>query len=183
MQAIGQAYGLVWTPEGSTLVQMKAKIRKGSGKIYVDGDVDHAFLASMETAFNLFQVATQFDLEKHNLTFDVPGHVDGISAALPMFIALNSAFTKQPVNQNVAFTGALSEEGAVLPVPGIIAKIAACRRANLDTIIFPMENLPELPEFSGVAPWGNLAICPIVRAIEGLIMALPVPMTKATLKK
>lgn len=183
MRAIGQAYGLVWTPEGSNLVQITTKIRKGSGKIFVDGDIDHQFLANMETAYYLFQDNHDFNLEKHNITFDVPGPVDGYSVGLPLFVAMHSALTKQPVNQNVAFTGALSEAGCVLAVPGIIEKMVACRRANLETIVMPMDNMPELPEYSRTAPWGHLAICPIVRALEALVISLPPEVTKAKLKK
>lgn len=182
MRAIGQAFGLVWTTEGSSLIQIKAKIRKGTGKIYVDGDIDHDFLANMETAYHLFEDNNNFNLNKHNITFDVPGPVDGFSCGLAMFVALHSALAKQPINQNVAFTGGLSETGAVLAVPGIIEKLKAARRADLDTIVMPMENMPELPRYADIAPWGNLAICPIVRALEAVVISLPGSLTKANLK-
>ena len=130
MRSIGQAFGLVWTPEGTNLIQITAKIRKGTGKIFIDGDIDHDFLANMEMAYYLFQDNNNFDLAKHNITFDIAGPVDGYSSGLPMFVSLHSALNKRPVNQSVAFTGALSESGKVLAVPGIINKIAACRRAN-----------------------------------------------------
>lgn len=183
MRAIGQAYSLVWTAEGSNLVQITTKIRKGTGKIFVDGDIDHTFLANMEIAYYLFQDNNDFNLEKHNITIDVPGPVNGYNVALPIFVGLHSALTKQPINQNVAFIGALSEDGCVLPVSGIIEKMVSCRRANLETIVMPMENMPELPQYSRTAPWGNLAICPIVRALEAIVISLPPVLTKATLKK
>lgn len=177
MHRIGQAHGLVWTPDGSSLVQIKTIIRKGTGKLAVDGDIGHDFLKGIEIAINLFHDVKKFDMEKVNITFTIPFPIDGVSAGLPLFVSLHSAFTKQPVNQRVAFTGALSNSGAILPVDAIGDKILAAQRGNCESIVFPMDNLSDLPQ----RPWGSLILCPVLNVTDALIVSVPSLSRAATL--
>ncbi len=170
---IGQALGVVWSSDGSHLISIKAKVRKGSGKLYVDGFIGQEFLDTVEMVTDLLADTNEFDILSKNITFHVPCPLDGPSAALPLFLALHSALTKRPINQRLAFTGALSASDEVIAVGGIIDKIAVARRANLDGIVIPIKNLTELPSFSKAAPWGDLFICPISTIAEALALALP----------
>jgi ATP-dependent Lon protease len=171
MRAVGQTNGLVWSPDGANLIQIKTLARKGRGKLLVEGDIGHDFLVALETAVYLLQFNVDIDIEKYNLTIKVPFPIDGPSAALPLFISMYSALTKNAVNQSMALTGALSETGAVLAVGSIIDKLRAVSRANLEAIIFPLENMVELPKHADTAPWGNVVLSPIMRVQEAIVLA------------
>ena len=68
-----------------------------------------------------------------------------------MAIAIYSALTGIPVDNQVAMTGEVSIRGLIKPIGGVIAKIDAARRAGAKKVIIPKEN------------WQN-----IFRKIEGL---------------
>ena len=171
MHKIGQAYGLVWSSEGSSLIQIKTTIRKGSGKLAVNGDIGHDFLLSIEAAINLYHHLYKFDLDAFNITFHIPGPIDGPSAGLALFVSLHSAFTKSPINQRMAFTGAISERGEVLGVDEIDSKLMAAKRGNLESIVFPTANLPELPQ----KEWSPLILCPIINVTDAIVVSVPSP--------
>jgi predicted ATP-dependent protease len=179
MERIGRAYGLAWTPAASRLIQINTIIRKGSGKLWVDGDIDHSFLTCIETVITLFHNLDKLNLEKVNITFQIPGIIDGVSAMLPLFMSLHAAATKAPINQNVAFTGALSSGGEVLPIDEINSKIEACYRAKLDSIVFPMANVQGL----GSKMWGDLVLCPVKNVTEALVVSVPSETNVIKLKR
>jgi ATP-dependent Lon protease len=173
MQKVGQAIGLAWTPSGSHLIQVMAKTKKGTGKIAVSGDIGYSFLESLEVAMNLLVTRFNFCFEKINIEITIPGGLDGPSAGLPLFVAIHSAMTKKPINQNIAFTGALNDEGGVIWVGAIAEKLMAAKRALLHSVIFPMENLAELPQYCDIVPWGNLYLSPVKNVEEALKISLP----------
>ncbi len=182
MQAKGSAVGLIWTSEGSSLIQLKAKVRKGTGKITINGDVDHDFLIAVEIAYNLFNSSSDTNLELCNITLDVPHSKNEPSVALPLFLCLHSAINKTPINQSIVFTGALSDTGAVMPVENIIDKMVASRRGGMSAIVFPMDNVQDLPPYSQDCPWGSVVLSPILRVAEALVISLPSCVTKSTVK-
>jgi Lon-like ATP-dependent protease len=75
---------------------------------------------------------------------------DGPSAGISMVTSLLSLAMNKPVRQNLAMTGEITLTGKVLPVGGIKEKVIAARRANVTTLIFPIENKKdwlELPDY------------------------------------
>lgn len=165
---VGQAYGLVWTPGGSSLIQIKTKVRKGRGTLTIEGDIGHEFMVAIETAYNLLDHTNEVELSAYNITCTVPGPVDGASAALPLYLSLYSAITETPLAQDMAFTGALSYTGGVLAVDKITEKIEAASRAGMKGIAMPLDNLPELTPLSDSSTWGKLYVCPLARAFEAV---------------
>jgi ATP-dependent Lon protease len=61
-----------------------------------------------------------------------------------MATALFSAYTSQPVPDDLAMTGELTLSGLVLPVGGIKEKLLAAHRAGMRKIIVPKENEADL---------------------------------------
>ena len=165
MLEVGQATGVVWTPGGSSLIQIKAKVRKGRGKVTINGEVGEEFISSFSNVLHLLQFSNEFDLLAYNVTVNVAGPLEGPSAALACFVALYSALTKNPVNQNVAFTGALSRYGVVEPVDEVISKLTAIKRGNLAIAVFPMDNLWDLSQ-TNIQPFSNLVLHPVLRLPE-----------------
>ncbi|MGD8278130.1 MAG: ATP-binding protein [Gemmatimonadota bacterium] len=83
-----------------------------------------------------------------NLSFDQTyDEVEGDSASAAELYALMSAIAGIPIRQGIAVTGAINQEGSILPVGGVTDKIegffAACQRKGLDGkqgVIIPRRN-------------------------------------------
>ncbi len=86
------------------------------------------------------------------LSFDqMYEEVEGDSASAAELYALLSAIGEVPLRQGIAVTGAVNQEGMILPVGGVTAKVEgffkACTRMGLDGrqgVVFPRRNLDHL---------------------------------------
>lgn len=173
MQKIGEAIGLAWTPDGSRLIQIKCKIKKGTGKLYIEGDMGHDFLVSIENIILLLNKQLNMSFDNLNITVTMPTKIDGASAGLALFVAIHSAINKQPVNQNLAFTGIVSEAGLISGVEEIGDKAIAAKRAGLSALVMPSENLNDLaPGKNGATAWDGLTLCPVLQVFDALAVAL-----------
>jgi lon-related putative ATP-dependent protease len=87
-----------------------------------------------------------------NISFDqLYEEVEGDSASAAELYALLSAIAGLPIRQGIAVTGAINQEGMILPVGGVTAKIegffAACEKKALDGnqgVIVPAANAANL---------------------------------------
>jgi predicted ATP-dependent protease len=87
-----------------------------------------------------------------NLSFDqLYEEVEGDSASVAELFALMSAVSGIPLRQDLAVTGALNQEGFVLPVGGVTEKVEgvfqACRRVGMSGsqgVILPRRNVENL---------------------------------------
>lgn len=168
---IGKAYGLAWTPEGTNLIQIQAKVTKavrGRGDLYVRGEIGDAVLHSIYTACGILAASKELDITSKNMALDIPGKLDGPSAGLPIFMCLYSALSKRPVNQRIAFTGAINDMGAILPVDAIEDKLVAAYSAKFEGVALPIDNLATLPPNVGEGLWGKLVLCPVTRIADAI---------------
>jgi predicted ATP-dependent protease len=87
-----------------------------------------------------------------SLSFDqLYEEVEGDSASVAELVALLSAIGGVPLHQGIGVTGALNQEGLVLPVGGVTQKVEgffdACREVGLDGnqgVVLPKSNLENL---------------------------------------
>jgi lon-related putative ATP-dependent protease len=87
-----------------------------------------------------------------NITFEQSyGGVDGDSASMAEFCAIVSAFSKQPVNQQIAITGSMNQFGESQPIGGVNEKIEGfydvCKiKGSLPSqgVIIPKSNIQNL---------------------------------------
>ena len=75
---------------------------------------------------------------------------DGPSAGCAITTCLLSTALNRPIKQGLAMTGEISLNGKVLPVGGIKEKVMAARRAGINEIILPAENVRDVNGGVGV---------------------------------
>lgn len=126
-----------------------------------------------------------------SLSFDqIYEEVEGDSASVAELYALMSAIGGVPLRQGIAVTGALNQEGIVLPVGGVTQKIegffAACRRVGLtgeQGVVIPRRNVPNLvlrQEVRDAVVAGRFHVYAIDRVEEGWPILAGMPAGEPT---
>jgi Lon-like ATP-dependent protease len=121
------------------------------------------------TAIRKFLDVNPNDFEIHiNFPGGVP--IDGPSAGITLATAIYSALSGQMIDNELAMTGEISIRGGVMPVGGIVPKIAAAKEAGAKRIIIPKENWQEM--FDAEA---DIEIIPVDRIEEVIKLAIIKP--------
>ncbi len=151
----GVAVGLAWTAAGGDILFIEANKMKGKGNFAMTGQIGEVMQESMQAALtwvrsNAASLGLAEDFTKElDLHIHVPAGAipkDGPSAGVTMAVVLVSLLTDTPVRPLTAMTGEITLSGNVLPVGGIKEKFLAARRAGIQTIILPAENLQDVEE-------------------------------------
>lgn len=172
---IGYVNGLaVYGANNGALMEIEATAKLSSnsiGSIKITGIVDDEELGGGDkkikrksTAYCSVQnVLTVLDniFNLNSKTYDIhvnfPGGipVDGPSAGISIATAIYSAIKGVPVNNRVAMTGEISIKGKVKPIGGVNAKILAAKRAGVELVIVPKENLSSITrDIDGIKVFG-----------------------------
>lgn len=151
----GVAQGLAWTPYGGVILNIEVTLMKGKGKLTLTGQLGDVMKESAQAALsyaraNAEELTIDADfLEKHDIHIHVPAGAtpkDGPSAGVTLLIALISALTGKPVNQDLCMTGEITLRGRVLPVGGIKEKILAGVARGLEQVCIPKQNEKDLED-------------------------------------
>ena len=105
----------------------------------------HALIPEKDAIFN--------SLETNDVHMHLPEGAtpkDGPSAGCAITTCLLSTALNRPIKQGLAMTGEISLNGKVLPVGGIKEKVMAARRAGINEIILPAENVRDVNVGVGV---------------------------------
>lgn len=151
----GVAQGLAWTPYGGVILNIEVTLMKGKGKLTLTGQLGDVMKESAQAALSYARAnAEELDidadfLDKHDIHIHVPAGAtpkDGPSAGVTLLIALISALTGKPVNQDLCMTGEITLRGRVLPVGGIKEKILAGVARGLHHVCIPKQNEKDLED-------------------------------------
>lgn len=96
-------------------------------------------IPSHDAIFNILETS---DIHMHLPEGATPK--DGPSAGCAITTCLLSTALNRPIKQGLAMTGEISLNGKVLPVGGIKEKVMAARRAGINEIILPAENVRDV---------------------------------------
>ena len=108
----------------------------------------------------------------YDIHINFPGGlpVDGPSAGITLVTGIYSAITGQMVDNEIAMTGEVSIRGDVMPIGGVVAKIAAAKEAGAKTVLIPKENWQEIFETET-----EIRVIPVERVEEVVQWAIVKP--------
>lgn len=152
---VGVATGLAWTPVGGEILFIEATGMPGSKGLTLTGSLGDVMKESAQAALSFLRSHAEslqlekIDLSKTDLHIHIPSGAipkDGPSAGLALTAALYSLFSSKAIDPMIAMTGEVTLTGRVLPVGGIKEKVLGAKRAGINTILIPEENLKDLEE-------------------------------------
>ncbi|OBQ51585.1 endopeptidase La [Halodesulfovibrio spirochaetisodalis] len=154
-QMPGVAQGLAWTPYGGVMLNVEVTLMKGKGKLTLTGQLGDVMKESAQAALSYarahaeeLKIDPDF-LDTHDIHIHVPAGAtpkDGPSAGVTLLIALLSALSEKPVNNELCMTGEITLRGRVLPVGGIKEKILAGVARGLKHVCIPKQNEKDLED-------------------------------------
>ena len=183
---VGSATGLAWTSVGGDILQVDATVMTGAEKLTLTGQIGNVMKESAQAALSYLRSnAKEFGLESNfakgkEIHIHLPeGAIpkDGPSAGITLAMAMYSALSCKPSNNNVAMTGEITLRGKVLPIGGLNEKLLAARRSGIKTVLIPKENEKDLTEIKAEVKEG-LKIIPIQTIKEALPLVFDVKKSK-----
>ena len=187
----GVVTGLAWTSVGGEILPIECMLLSGKGQLILTGKLGDVMKESAQIAVSLVRERLQrFGIDpaivrKTDIHIHVPeGAVpkDGPSAGIALTLCLLSAFTKQPISPDIAFTGEVSLTGACLPIGGLNEKALAALAAGVKTLHLPEGNKKDVAELPDPAKKG-LKIYPHKHIDEIVKILFKMPKVAKSAKK
>ncbi|MEJ6952386.1 ATP-dependent protease LonB [Natronospora cellulosivora (SeqCode)] len=132
------------------------RVAPGKGEVRITGVIDQEEMGghgrtvrrrsmakeSAENAITVLRRMISINPYDYDIHINFPGGlpIDGPSAGVSMAVAIYSALTNNPVNNNTAMTGEVSIRGLIKPVGGVPAKVDAALKSGAKKVIIPEEN-------------------------------------------
>lgn len=140
---------LAVTSSGGIVTQLEVTKYKGTGKVIITGLVEKIMTESIEVALsyvkhNYNHLFNNNDLHFHFLNSCLKK--DGPSAGVSITTALLSLIEKKKIPKDLAFTGEISLNGAILRIGNLKEKIIGAYNKNIKKIYIPQSNEPDLKE-------------------------------------
>ena len=159
----GVIVGLAWTSVGGEILPIECMLLPGKGTLLMTGKLGDVMKESAQIALSLVRerlprfgidpnIVKKTDIHIHVPEGAVPK--DGPSAGIALTLCLLSAFTKQPVSPEIAFTGEVSLTGACLAIGGLNEKALAALQAGVRTLRLPAQNQKDVNELPAPAKKG-----------------------------
>ena len=154
---VGIVRGLAGTSVGGDTLQIEVNVMPGKGVLQMTGQMGDVMKESAQIALTYVRsVASDYGVkenyfEKHDIHLHIPeGAVpkDGPSAGITMATAMLSAVTGRKVLPRVAMTGEVTLRGHVLMIGGLKEKLLAARMAQVEKVLVPAKNQPDVEELS-----------------------------------
>lgn len=184
---VGYVNGLaVFGPNMGSVIQVEVSAipaEPGKGRVTTTGVVDEEemgqagrtirrksmALGSVENVLTAIRKFVNVNPDNYDLHINFPGGIpiDGPSAGITLATAIYSAITGEPVDNELAMTGEISIRGGVMPVGGIVPKIAAAIEAGAKKVLIPKENWQEMFESESA-----IQIIPVERIEEVIKQAI-----------
>lgn len=185
----GLITGLAWTSLGGEILQIECTLLSGKGRMVLTGTLGDVMKESAQIALTLVRErARRFGVDpdifrRTDIHIHIPeGAIpkDGPSAGIGLTLALLSAFTRQMVAPQVAFTGEVSLTGRLHAIGGLPEKSMAALEAGVSTLYLAEENRKNVAELP-LSVRKGLKICHTSH-IDEIIGALfkPVKVEKKT---
>ncbi|WP_040212294.1 ATP-dependent protease LonB [Clostridium polynesiense] len=166
---IGIVNGLaVYGANMGTILEIEASARRIShrkGELRITGIIEEEEISSsnrkvkrkstvycsVENVITVLENCFNLNCDEYDIHLNFPGGIpiDGPSAGIAIACSIYSAVNKIPINNKIAMTGEISLQGSVKPIGGVIAKIAAAKKAGANTVIIPKENYEESFKMDG----------------------------------
>jgi len=159
----GLITGLAWTSVGGELLHIECTLLSGRGRMQLTGKLGEVMKESAQIALTLVRErARRFGVDpdifrKTDIHIHIPeGAIpkDGPSAGIALTLSLLSAFTRQQVPPQVAFTGEVSLTGRLHAIGGLNEKALAALEAGVQTLFLPKDNSKNVDELPPQVPKG-----------------------------
>jgi ATP-dependent Lon protease len=152
---VGSVTGLAWTSVGGEILTVDVTVMNGSEKLTLTGQLGNIMKESAQAALSyLRSEAVNLNLNPdffkgkevhiHLPEGSIPK--DGPSAGITMGMALLSAISGIPAENDVAMTGEITLRGNILPIGGLNEKLLAAKRNNIKRVLIPKDNEVDLKE-------------------------------------
>ena len=142
-----------------TLLEVEASAKRsirGKGSLKVTGIIEEEEMSthnrkmkrkstaycSVENVLTVLENIFDINCRDYHIHVNFPGGIpiDGPSAGIAIVCSVYSAIMKIPISNFLAMTGEISLQGKVKPIGGVVAKIAAAKKAGVKEFIIPREN-------------------------------------------
>ena len=154
--------GVSLTGQGAVLeIEILAQKSVGDSKLTVTGIIEEEVFQQSQKELkrtglayaSIQNVLTYLKSSRHipaaydyHINFPGGAPIDGPSAGLAIAVGVYDAVHKKGVAGNLAFTGEMGIHGHIKPVGGVYAKAKAAKRAGVQEIWIPKENLTSILE-------------------------------------
>lgn len=177
---VGVVTGLAVVGDTGDTLSIEVRLSEGNGQLRLTGSLGSVMQESAQAALTYARVnARRLGLEPQvfdhtNIHIHVPAGAqpkDGPSAGLALTTAIISALTQRPVRKDVAMTGEVTLRGKALAIGGLKSKAIAAHRAGVKTVLFPHDNLRDVPDLPERVR-EDLTLIPVQHVEEVLAKAL-----------